>query len=65
MHNSWINFIKKGNPNGDHLSVEWEKYDSTKRKTLLIDRNSSLVENPEKEKIEFWANVIKTHRFYK
>jgi len=64
MHNSWLNFIKTGNPNGEHLTIEWEKYDASKRKTLLIDRNSTLVENPEKETIEFWTNVIKTHRFY-
>jgi len=64
MHHSWLNFIKTGNPNGEHLTIEWEKYDVSKRKTLLIDRNSTLVENPEKETIEFWTNVIKTHRFY-
>jgi len=65
MHNSWVNFIKTGNPNGEHLNIEWEKYNPEKRKTLLIDRNSSLVENPEKEQIEFWKNVMKEHRFYK
>jgi len=64
MHNSWLNFIKTGNPNGDHLTMTWEKYDSEKRKTLMVDRETTLVENPEKEKIEFWKNVIKTHRFY-
>jgi len=65
MHNSWVNFIKTGNPNGEHLNIEWEKYNPEKRKTLLIDRNSSLVENPEKEQIELWTNIMKDHRFYK
>jgi len=65
FHNSWISFAKTGDPNGDHLTgINWEKYDEEKRKTLIFDRKISVVENPEKEKIDLWQNVIKTHRFY-
>ncbi|OUM59025.1 hypothetical protein PIROE2DRAFT_15567 [Piromyces sp. E2] len=64
MHESWVNFMKTGNPNGEHLPVSWEKYDKESRKTLLFDRKPSLVENPAKETLEFWENKIKTHRFY-
>lgn len=65
IHHSWVSFAKTGNPNGNHLSIPWEKYDSEKRKTLLVDRNSSMVENPEKDTIELWKNIVKEHRFYK
>jgi para-nitrobenzyl esterase len=64
MHYSWINFIKTGNPNGDHLNTTWEKYDVEKRKTLIFDRETSLRENPEKEIIDLWKGTIKTHTFY-
>jgi len=64
MHNSWVSFCKTGDPNGEHLPLVWEKYDHEKRKTLLMDVNPSLVENPEKESIDLWKNEIKTHRFY-
>jgi len=64
VHNSWVNFCKTGNPNGDHLPLTWEKFDVKKRKTLLMDRNPSIVEDPEKEKIDLWYNTIKTHVFY-
>ncbi|ORX44855.1 alpha/beta-hydrolase [Piromyces finnis] len=65
VHKSFANFAKTGNPNGDQLSVTWEKYDVEKRKTLLIDKKPSVVENPEKEIIDLWKNVIQTHTFYK
>lgn len=65
MHESWVNFIKTGNPNGDHLTISWEKFDKESRKTLLIDKELSLKDNPEKEIIDLWLNKIKTHRFYK
>jgi para-nitrobenzyl esterase len=64
VHNSWVNFAKTGNPNGDHLTIEWKKYDDVKRNTIIFDRELSLRENPEKETIDLWKNVIKTHRFY-
>ena len=65
VHNSWLNFAKTGNPNGDHLTLEWKKYDVEKRNTILFDRKLSVKENPEKDTIDLWSNVVKTHRFYK
>jgi len=64
VHYSWVSFCKTGNPNGSHLPITWERFDSKTRKTLLMDRKPSLVEDPEKEKIELWYNTIKTHLFY-
>ncbi|KAG4098359.1 alpha/beta-hydrolase [Neocallimastix lanati (nom. inval.)] len=65
MHNSWINFVKTGNPNGEHLKTNWEKYEIKKRKTLIFDRETSLKENLEKDSLDFWKGVMKTHSFYR
>ncbi|ORX57106.1 alpha/beta-hydrolase [Piromyces finnis] len=64
MFGSWVSFSKTGDPNGNHLNISWEKYNSEKRKTLLFDKIPSLVENPSKKKIELWKSVG-THQFYK
>ena len=64
MHPAWVSFCKNGDPNGKHLPFIWEKYETEKRKTLLIDKPPSLVENPEGESINLWKNIIKTSRFY-
>lgn len=64
FHHSLVNFIKTGDPNGEHLPLTWEKYEKEKRKTFLVDKPPSLVENPSKENIELWENKLKSHRFY-
>jgi para-nitrobenzyl esterase len=64
MFGSWASFAKTGNPNGDHLKTTWETYDSQSRKVLLFDKETSLVENYSKDKIDFWK-TIGTHKFYK
>jgi len=64
MHESWVNFIKTGNPNCEQLTITWEKYDKENRKTLLFDREPSLVDNPARESLELWENQIKTISFY-
>jgi len=64
MFNSFVTFAKTGNPNGDHLNLQWEKYNTESRKTFLIDKEPSLVDNPNKEKIDFWK-TLKTQQFYK
>lgn len=65
VHYSWVNFIKTGNPNGDHLNCQWEKYNSDSRKILIFDKTPVCTELPEKENVEFWKSVIGTHHFYK
>ncbi|OUM59024.1 hypothetical protein PIROE2DRAFT_64038 [Piromyces sp. E2] len=64
MFGSWVSFAKTGDPNGSHLPIPWEKYNSQSRKTLLFDKKPSVVENPSNEKIELWKSVG-THQFYK
>ncbi|KAG4098531.1 para-nitrobenzyl esterase [Neocallimastix lanati (nom. inval.)] len=57
MFGCWVNFTKYGDPNGNHLKIKWEKYDSIHRKTYFFDEKSSLAENPAKEKFELWKNM--------
>ncbi|OUM62250.1 hypothetical protein PIROE2DRAFT_11506 [Piromyces sp. E2] len=57
MFGAWVSFAKTGNPNGDHLPVKWEKYDSHQRKTYFFNEKSELVENPAKEKFELWKEL--------
>jgi len=46
MFGSWVSFVKTGDPNGDHLSLTWEKYDITHRKVLYFDETSHIVDDP-------------------
>ncbi|OUM62249.1 hypothetical protein PIROE2DRAFT_11505 [Piromyces sp. E2] len=57
MFGSWVSFAKTGNPNGKHLSITWEKYDATHRKTIFFDEITEMVENPAKEKYELWKDI--------
>jgi len=65
MFGSWVNFAKNGDPNGDHLKIKWEKFDTVHRKTYFFDEQSSLVENPAKERYELWKNLENMKSCYK
>jgi len=43
MHGSFVQFAKTGNPNGSHLDITWEKYDSETRKTFIFNERNELV----------------------
>jgi len=57
LFSSFVNFAKSGDPNGDHLPIQWEKYNSNTRKTLYFDEKITLVENPAKERYELWKDL--------
>jgi len=58
MHGSWVNFAKTGNPNGSHLDIEWEKYNTDTRKTLVFDEKNKLLVNPNQEKLAIWEKPL-------
>ncbi|OUM59026.1 hypothetical protein PIROE2DRAFT_15568 [Piromyces sp. E2] len=64
MHGSWVNFMKTGNPNGEHLTISWDKYDKESKSTMIFDKAITIINNPAKETLEFWKSQIKIHRFY-
>jgi para-nitrobenzyl esterase len=45
MHNTWAQFIRTGDPNGAGLP-HWPHYHAEHRATLLIDRDSRVVDDP-------------------
>ena len=45
MHHTWAQFIRTGDPNGAGLP-HWPRYDAERRQTLLIDRESHVVDDP-------------------
>lgn len=45
IHAAWAAFIRTGDPNGGGLPA-WPVYDAARRQTLLIDRTSSVVDDP-------------------
>ncbi|ORX78684.1 para-nitrobenzyl esterase [Anaeromyces robustus] len=58
MHGSFISFAKTGDPNGPHLDINWEKYDTETRKTIIFDEKNKLLVNPNYEKLAIWEEPV-------
>ena len=59
MSNMWANFARTGDPSIDGFT--WERFDTDKRKTLVIGNDSSLTmeEDPLGEQREYMENLVK------
>jgi para-nitrobenzyl esterase len=57
MHNTWVAFIKSGDPNGAGLPA-WPRYDAERRPTLLIDHTSRVVDDPGGELRALWPDPL-------
>jgi para-nitrobenzyl esterase len=53
MHDTWAAFVKTGDPNGGGLP-RWPRYDSERRATMLLDRESRVVEDPGAHTRKLW-----------
>ena len=53
MHDSWAAFIRRGDPNGAGLP-DWPSYDAGRRATMLLDRASRVVDDPDRARRERW-----------
>ena len=53
----WVNFAKNGNPSTKELT--WEKYDSEKRRTMIIDKKIEMGEEYKKEQRELIEPILK------
>ncbi len=53
MHDTWAAFVKGGDPNGGGLP-HWPRYDSDRRATMLLDRESHVVDDPGGETRKLW-----------
>ena len=56
VHGAWLNFAKTGDPNGT-IPIEWKKYDSGKRATLIFNDVCSIESNPRPEAFELWKGI--------
>src|SRR5690606_2004457 len=57
LHGSWIQFAKTGNPNGEHLPINWEQFNAKTRPTLLINKKLSMANNPNERNYEVWKDI--------
>lgn len=55
MQDCWISFSKNGNPNKDN-STNWKPYDSVNRATMLFNKTSKVVNDPNAEQRIKWAD---------
>ena len=56
IHRTWAQFIRTGDPNGGGLPA-WPRYDTERRATLLIDRDSHVADNPGAAARAAWPEV--------
>lgn len=64
MCRMWTNFAKCGHPTpeGSGLGFTWEQYESKQGGCLQISHEDvKMVENPFKERLEFWKNLYGRH----
>jgi para-nitrobenzyl esterase len=54
MASYWVNFIKTGNPNGDHLP-EWPAYTTTDKKVMNLGISPKAERIPDAEALDFMA----------
>ena len=57
----WVNFAKKGNPNGAGLPY-WPSFDETKPTTMQFSNGASLIMRPNREQIDFIDRFMKAKR---
>jgi len=53
MHDTWAAFVRTGDPNGAGLPA-WPAYDARRRATLIIDRASRVVDDPDSATRTIW-----------
>ncbi len=57
MQQAWIAFARYGDPNIPDLPV-WPKYDLEMRATMLFDRESTILNDPNARERQIWANAV-------
>ena len=57
IQDMWVNFARNGNPSTDE--VEWEKFDSENRKTMIIDEKCEMADDYNGEEGEMLDDLLK------
>ncbi|KAJ8732332.1 hypothetical protein PYW08_015062 [Mythimna loreyi] len=53
----WADFAKTGNPTPSKGSLEWRSYTSASKEYLLLNQDTKLLNNLNKERVEFWDKI--------
>lgn len=56
LQGAWLNFARYGNPNGKE-DTAWKPFDTELRTTMIFDRNSAPVNDPDAEQRKAWEGV--------
>lgn len=56
IQTAWINFARYGNPNGSN-SQNWKAFDSNEYATMIFDRKSQLINDPDATQRKAWEGV--------
>lgn len=56
MQTAWINFARYGNPNGKDAEY-WKRFDANERATMIFNRKSMLVTDPDQVQRKAWEGV--------
>jgi para-nitrobenzyl esterase len=56
VHRTWAQFVTAGDPNHDGLPA-WPVYDSTRRATMILDTQSFVEDDPERERRLLWRSM--------
>ena len=57
MHSAWVAFIRGGVPAAQGLPT-WPRWTATERKTMLLDRTSTVVAKPQEAELRLWDGVL-------
>lgn len=58
VHNSFVSFIKTGDPNNDPDSPSWPKYTPSKKQMLQINENSKAIPLEDQEYLAFITDLL-------
>jgi para-nitrobenzyl esterase len=56
IEDAWVAFARNGDPNIDALS--WPTFDTARRKTMILDRECRVEEQPREEERRCWNGII-------
>lgn len=57
VHEAWVSFISKGEPQHGGIPA-WDRYDTTRRTTMLFDTTCSIAHDPRSEELALWSGII-------
>ncbi|KAJ8732333.1 hypothetical protein PYW08_015063 [Mythimna loreyi] len=53
----WVDFAKTGNPTPTKGSLEWRPYTPATKEYLLLNQDTKLLNNLDKERVDFWNKL--------